>query len=187
MGALASHFGHGIALAKATRQKTACRERGHENVSGCLHLDMHMVVLFKNSSESLSYIFLVSWNRKVQTVAANRVAAIDDTDPTRKFSIDHGSPTDLQNPAEFAPKRKPIRNFSIDHTSSIWTRSRTPFLRTPFLRLLFSMYFHENQRLNPPKKALKTPKPALKHPNRQLKRKTYQKTSKWHLSGQTGT
>ena len=61
---------------------------------------------------------------------------IDDTDPIRKFSIDPGSHTDLQNPAEFSPKGKPIRNFSIDPTSSIRTRLRTPFLRTPFPRLL---------------------------------------------------
>ena len=46
------------------------------------------------------------------------------------------SHTDLQNPAEFSPKGKPIRNFSIDPTSSIRTRLRTPFLRTPFPRLL---------------------------------------------------
>ena len=39
------------------------------------------------------------------------------TDPTRKFSIDPRSHTDLQNPAEFSPKGMPIRNFSIDHTS----------------------------------------------------------------------
>ena len=61
-----------------------------------------------------------------EMVAANRVAAInppiDDTDPIRKFSIDPGSHTDLQNPAEFSPKGKPIRNFSIDPTSSIRTR-----------------------------------------------------------------
>ena len=44
--------------------------------------------------------------------------------------------TDRQTPAEFSPKGKSIRNFSIDPTSSMWTRSRTPFLRTPFLRLL---------------------------------------------------
>ena len=73
-------------------------------------------------------------------VSANRVAAIntpiDDTDPIRKFSIDFGSHTDLQNAAEFSPKGKPIRNFSIDPTSSIRTRLRTPFWRTPFLRLL---------------------------------------------------
>ena len=58
-------------------------------------------------------------------VSANRVAAInppiDDTDPTRKFSIDPGSHTDWQNPAEFSPKGKPIRNFSIGPTSSIRT------------------------------------------------------------------
>ena len=68
--------------------------------------------------------------------AANRVAAVnppmDDTDPIRKFSIDPGIHTKLQNPAEFSPKGKPIRNFSIDPTSSIRTRLRTPFLRTPF-------------------------------------------------------
>ena len=73
-------------------------------------------------------------------VAANRVAAInppiDDTDPIRKFSIDPGSHTDLQNPAEFSPKGKPIRNFSINPTSSIQTQLRAPFLRTPFPRLL---------------------------------------------------
>ena len=73
-------------------------------------------------------------------VSANRVAAInppiDDTDPIRKFSIDSGSHMDLENPVEFSPKGKPIRNFSIDPTSSIRTRLRTPFLRTPFLRLL---------------------------------------------------
>ena len=58
-------------------------------------------------------------------VSANRVAAInppiDDTDPIRKFSIDSGSHMDWQNPAEFSPKGKPIRNFSIDPTSSIRT------------------------------------------------------------------
>ena len=40
--------------------------------------------------------------------------------------------TDLQNPAEFSPKGKPVQNFSIDPASSIRTRLRTPFLRTPF-------------------------------------------------------
>ena len=39
----------------------------------------------------------------------------------RKFSIDSGSHTAWQNPAEFSPKVKPIRNFSIDPTSSIRT------------------------------------------------------------------
>ena len=77
-----------------------------------------------------------------EMVTANRVAAvdppIDDTDPIRKFSIDPGSHIDLQNPAKFSPKGKPIRNFSIDFTSSIRTRLRTPFLRTPFPRLLNS-------------------------------------------------
>ena len=77
---------------------------------------------------------------KSEMVAANRVAAlnppIDDTDPIWKFSIDPGSHTHWQNPAEFSPKEKPIRNFSIEHTSSIRTRLRTPFLRTPFPRLL---------------------------------------------------
>ena len=57
--------------------------------------------------------------------ALTRVAAInppfDDTDPIRKFGIDSGSHTDWQNPAEFSPKGKPIRNFSIDPTSSIRT------------------------------------------------------------------
>ena len=60
-----------------------------------------------------------------ETVSANRVAAInppiDDTDPIRNFSIDPGSHTDWQNPAEFSPKGRPIRNFSIDPTSSIRT------------------------------------------------------------------
>ena len=78
-------------------------------------------------------------------VAANRVAAInppiDNTEePIRKFSIDPGSHTDLQNPAELTPKGKaivgPIRNLSIGPISSIWTRLRTPFWRTPFPRLL---------------------------------------------------
>ena len=73
-------------------------------------------------------------------MSANRVAAInppiDDTDPIRKFSIDSGSHTDWQKQAEFSPKGKPIRNFSINPTSSIRTRLRTPFLRTPFPRLL---------------------------------------------------
>ena len=58
----------------------------------------------------------------MEVVSANRVAAInppiDDTDPIRKFSIDSGSHTDWQNPAEFSPKGKPIRNFSIDPTDS---------------------------------------------------------------------
>ena len=58
-------------------------------------------------------------------VSANRVAAItppiDDTHPIRKFSIDSGSHADWQNPAEFSPKAKPIRNFSIDPTLSIRT------------------------------------------------------------------
>ena len=60
-----------------------------------------------------------------ETVSANRVAAInppiDDTDPIRNFSIDPGSHTDWQNPAEFISKGKPIQNFSIDPTSSIRT------------------------------------------------------------------
>ena len=47
--------------------------------------------------------------------------------------------TDLQNPTEFSPRGKPIRNLSIDPTSSIRTRLRTPFLRTPFPRLLFKI------------------------------------------------
>ena len=77
-------------------------------------------------------------------VSANRVAAInppiDDTDPIRKFSIDPGCHTDWQNPADFSPKGKPIRNFSIDPTSSIRTRLRTPFLWTPFPRLLLRIW-----------------------------------------------
>ena len=80
-----------------------------------------------------------------ETVAANRVAAInppiDDTFPIRKFRIDPGIHTNLQNPAEFSPKGKPIRNFSIDPTSSIRTQLRTPFLQTPFPRLLRSTLF----------------------------------------------
>ena len=55
---------------------------------------------------------------------------------TEKFIIGPGSYTDLQNPAEFSPKGKPIRNLSIDFTLSIRTRLRTPFLRTPCPRLL---------------------------------------------------
>ena len=55
--------------------------------------------------------------------------------PLRKFSIDPGRHTDLQNPAEVSPKGKPIRKFSIDHISTIRTRLRTPLLRTPFPRL----------------------------------------------------
>ena len=51
------------------------------------------------------------------------------------------SHADLQNPAEFSPKGKPMRNFSIDPTSPIRTRSWTPFLRTPFRRLLCSILF----------------------------------------------
>ena len=74
---------------------------------------------------------------KSETVDANQVTAInppiDDTDPIRTFSVDARSHTNLQNPAEFSSKGKPIRNFSIDPTSSIRTRRlRTPFLRTPF-------------------------------------------------------
>ena len=49
---------------------------------------------------------------------------IDDTGPIWKFSIDPRSHTDLQNPADFSPKGKPIRNFSIDPTSSIWIREK---------------------------------------------------------------
>ena len=60
-----------------------------------------------------------------EMVAANRVAAInppiDDADPIQKFSIDPGIHTNLQNPAEWSPKGKPIRNFSIDPASSIRT------------------------------------------------------------------
>ena len=56
--------------------------------------------------------------------------------PIRKFSIGPGIHTNLENPAEFSPKGKLIRNFSIDPTSSIRTRLWTPFLRTPFPRLL---------------------------------------------------
>ena len=52
-----------------------------------------------------------------ETVAANRVAAIippiDDTDLIWKFSIDPGSHTDLQNPAEFSPKGKPVDTDTI--------------------------------------------------------------------------
>ena len=43
---------------------------------------------------------------------------------------------DLQNPAELSPKGKAMRNFSIDPTPLIRTRLRTPFLQTPFPRLL---------------------------------------------------
>ena len=72
-----------------------------------------------------------------EMVAANRVAAINspvnDTDPTRKSSIDPGSLMDLQNPAEVSPKGKPIWNFSIDPTSLIWTRLRTPLHFPPKL------------------------------------------------------
>ena len=70
-------------------------------------------------------LFLLHCLWESEMVSANRVAAInppiDDTDPIRKFSIDSGSHTDWQNPAEFSPKGKPIRNFSIDPTSSIRT------------------------------------------------------------------
>ena len=69
-------------------------------------------------------------------VSAIRVVAlnplIDDTDPIQKFSIDPGSHMDLQNPAQFSPKEKPVWDFGIDPTSSILIRFRTPFLRTPF-------------------------------------------------------
>ena len=73
-------------------------------------------------------------------VSANRVAAInppiDDTDPIRNFSIDLGSHTDWQNPAEFSPKggRYGI-SVSTPHRR-YGHRLRTPFLRTPFPRLL---------------------------------------------------
>ena len=56
-----------------------------------------------------------------QTGSRQSTPPIDDTDPIRKFSIEPGSHSDLQNPAEFSPKGKPIRNFSIDPTSSIRT------------------------------------------------------------------
>ena len=83
---------------------------------------------------------LLLW--ELETVAANKVAAInppvDDTDPTRKFSIDPRIHMDLQNPAEFSRKGKLIQNFSIDPTLSIRARLLTPFLRTPFPRLLFA-------------------------------------------------
>ena len=46
------------------------------------------------------------------------------------------SHTDRRNPPQFSPKGKPIRNFSMDPASSIRTRLRTPFFRTPFPRLL---------------------------------------------------
>ena len=87
-----------------------------------------------------AYFLKSGWSLcESETVAANRVAAInppiDDTDPIRKFGIDPRSHTDLQNPAEFSPKGKPIRNFSIDRASSIRIRLRTPLLRTPFPRL----------------------------------------------------
>ena len=57
-------------------------------------------------------------------MAANRVAAIDDTDPIRKFSIDPGIYTNLQNPAEQISLQKGfklIRNFSIDPASIVDT------------------------------------------------------------------
>ena len=58
-------------------------------------------------------------------MAANRVAAInppiDDTDPIRKFSIDPGSRTDLQNPAEFSPKGKPIL-LSLEQAEASFSR-----------------------------------------------------------------
>ena len=78
-------------------------------------------------------------------MSANRVAAInppiDDADLIRKFSIDPGSHTDWQKHAEFSPKGKPIRNFSINPTHRRYGhRLRTPFLRTPFPRLLFTEY-----------------------------------------------
>ena len=79
-----------------------------------------------------------------EMVAANRVAAInppiDDTDPIRNFSIDPGSHTDWQNQAEFSPKGRPIRNFSIDPHRRDGHRLRTPFLRTPFPRLLHANF-----------------------------------------------
>ena len=88
---------------------------------------------FREMSSKMVVVVFV-W--ELETVSANRVAAINapinDTDPIRKFGIDPGSHTDLQNPAKFSPKGKPIRNFSMDPTSSI----RTPFLSTPFPRLL---------------------------------------------------
>ena len=48
-------------------------------------------------------------------VAANRVAAIDppidDTDPIRKFSIDPGSHTAMQNPAEILSNKEADTEF----------------------------------------------------------------------------
>ena len=69
-------------------------------------------------------------------------AQLNATDPIRKFSIDPGSHTDLQNPVEFSSKGKPIRNFSIGPTSSIRTRLRTPFLQTPWTQLCRKAGWH---------------------------------------------
>ena len=86
----------------------------------------------------------VAWNLEIRNgdgkQGRGNQPPIDDTDPIRKFSIDPGCHTDLQNPAELSPKGKPIQNFSIDPASSIWTRLRTPFLRTPFPRLLWKLF-----------------------------------------------
>ena len=76
---------------------------------------------------------------ELETVAANRVAAInppmDDTDPIREFCIEPGSHTDLPNPAEFSPKGSPHGISVSTHIVDMDTIA-TPFVRTPFPRLL---------------------------------------------------
>ena len=89
---------------------------------------------------------------KVQRWCANRLPTkslpIDDTDPIWKFSIDAGSPTDLQNAAELSPEGKPIWNFSIDPAALMRTRLRMPFLRMPFeFRDFYSQKLLQKSRL----------------------------------------
>ena len=74
-------------------------------------------------------------------MSANRVAAInppiDDTDPIRKFSIDPGSHTDWQKQAEFSLQKGSRYGISVSTPHRRYGhRLRTPFLRTPFPRLL---------------------------------------------------
>ena len=104
----------------------------HHGLNGRLHL---FTGLF---SDLAPRICPNSGNQKRwrQTGSRQSTPPVDDMNPMRKFSIDSASHTDMQNPAEFSPKEKPIRNFSIDPTSSIQIALWTPFLRTPFPRLL---------------------------------------------------
>ena len=123
-------------------KKIIARET-HRRVLAEEHAQRPMILQFSISAPTSENAHKpIFWES--ETVAANRVAAIN---PYRRHrpdtEIQYRPHADLQNPAEFSPEGKPIRNFSIDPTSSIRTRWRTPFLRTPFPRLLDIPFFQK--------------------------------------------